>query len=85
MLKALFIKDEIEQQAKKGGSSLDKFEKIIKKEVLDQEKPINPKYIFNDYKKSKADKKYPGINRVIDDQRLIKVNHTANQNQKPTV
>ena len=56
MLKALFAKDEIEQQAKKGGSSLDKFEKIIKKEVLEQEKPINPKYIFNDYKKSKADK-----------------------------
>lgn len=56
MLKTLHHKDEMENQSKKSASSDYKVEKIIKKEMMDSEKPIDPTYIFNDYKKSKAEK-----------------------------
>ena len=56
MLKTLHSVDEIENSVKKDGNSLKKHEKLIKKELLDREKSIDPKAIFNDYKKSKFDK-----------------------------
>jgi len=56
MLKTLHKKDEIENQSKKGGASDYKVEKLTKKEMMETDKPIDPKYIFNDYKKSKAEK-----------------------------
>ena len=55
MLKQKFHEDEYERQAS-GENPLFKVEKIVKKEMMDSEKPIDPKYVFNDYKKSKADK-----------------------------
>jgi len=56
MLKTLHKKDEMENQVKKGASSDYKVEKLTKKEYLEVDKPIDPKYIFNDYKKGKAEK-----------------------------
>lgn len=56
MLKNTYHKDELLDQATKGAASLNKMDKIIKKELLDKEKPIDPTYIFNDYKKTKVDK-----------------------------
>lgn len=56
MLKKLHHVDEIENSSSKDGNALKKPEKLLKKEILDREKNIDPKYIFNDYKKSKFDK-----------------------------
>ena len=56
MLKRLHQVDEIEQSSKENGFALKKVEKLTKSEMLDREKDINPKFIFNDYKKSKFDK-----------------------------
>ena len=56
MLKTLHHKDELVNQSKKGASSDNKVEKLTKKEYLEVDKPIDPKYIFNDYKKPKGEK-----------------------------
>ncbi len=56
MLKNLFDRDEIKDQAEVSKKDANKQEKLTKKEILEKEKPIDPKYIFNNYKKSKADK-----------------------------
>ncbi len=56
MLKTTYHKDELLDQATKGAASLDKMDKLTKKEFLEKEKPIDPKFIFNDYKKSAVDK-----------------------------
>jgi hypothetical protein len=56
MFKTTFHKDEIVEQSLNGHASLNKMEKITKKEHLEKELPINPKFIFDDYKKNKNDK-----------------------------
>jgi len=56
MLKNLFNVDEIVKSTEKDGASLQKMEKIEKKEMLEKELPIDPKAIFNNYKKGKQDK-----------------------------
>jgi hypothetical protein len=56
MLKTLHSVDEVENSVKKDAFPLKKAEKLVKKEMLDREKSIDPKAIFNDYKKSKFDK-----------------------------
>ena len=46
MFKTTFHKDEIVEQSLKGHASLNKMEKLKKKEHLEKELPINPKFIF---------------------------------------
>ena len=58
MFKKLQHKDEIEESCKPKGASLNKVEKKIKKEILEKNKPIHPKYIFNDLKKKVKKNKY---------------------------
>ncbi len=58
MFKTLANVDEIENSHKKNGSSLNKVEKKVKKEVIEKTKPINPKYIFKDLKKKVPNSKY---------------------------
>lgn len=40
-------KDEMEEQHKLNGNQFNKVDKITKKEFLEKEKPINPKYVFD--------------------------------------
>tara|TARA_R110000824_G_scaffold242352_4_gene431052 strand:+ start:2566 stop:2787 length:222 start_codon:yes stop_codon:yes gene_type:complete len=40
-------KDEMEEQHKLNGNQFNKVDKITKKEMLEKEKPINPKYVFD--------------------------------------
>ena len=56
MLKNLFNVDEVVKSTEKDGASLQKIEKIEKKEMLEKDLPIDPKAIFNNYKKGKQDK-----------------------------
>jgi hypothetical protein len=56
MLKSLFSVDEIIKTTQKDGASLQKMEEIEKKKNLEKELPIDPKAIFNNYKKGKQDK-----------------------------
>lgn len=56
MLKNLFNVDEVVKSTEKDGASLQKMEKIEKKEMLEKDLPIDPKAIFNNYKKGKQDK-----------------------------
>ena len=56
MLKNLFQTDEIVKATEKDGASLQKMEKIEKKEMLEKDLPIDPKAVFNNYKKGKQDK-----------------------------
>jgi hypothetical protein len=56
MLKNLFSVDEIVKTTEKDGASLQKMEEIEKKKTLEKELPIDPKAIFNNYKKGKQDK-----------------------------
>ena len=56
MLKNLFNVDEVVKSTEKDGASLQKMEKIEKKEMLEKDLPIDPKAIFNKYKKGKQDK-----------------------------
>ena len=59
MFKNLQNIDELEMSHKKNGSSLNKVEKHIKKEIIEKAKPINPKYIFEKIKtKNIIDKRY---------------------------
>ena len=65
MYKTLMNKDELVEQHKAGGNQFTKIDKLTKKEVLEKEKPINPKDIFdgkikkkinnNKYRKPKVD------------------------------
>ena len=56
MLKNLFNVDELVKATEKDGASLQKIEKIEKKEMLEKDLPIDPKAVFNNYKKGKQDK-----------------------------
>ena len=56
MLKNLFNVDEVVKSTEKDGASLQKMEKIEKKEMLEKDLPIDPRAIFNNYKKGKQDK-----------------------------
>lgn len=40
-------KDEMEEQHKLNGNQFNKVDKITKKDFLEKEKPINPKYVFD--------------------------------------
>lgn len=58
MFKTLINKDELEEQHY-GKGSLHKMDKLTKKEILEKEKPINPKYVFDGkIKKKLNDKSY---------------------------
>jgi hypothetical protein len=58
MFKTLQNIDELEHQHH-GKGSLSKIDKMTKKEVLEKEKPINPKFIFEGkIKKKISDKKF---------------------------
>jgi hypothetical protein len=52
MFKTLINKDELEEQFN-GKGSLAKMDKLTKKEILEKEKPIHPKYIFEKTPKKK--------------------------------
>ena len=64
MYKTLMNKDELVEQHKSGANQFSKIDKLTKKELLEKEKPINPKYVFdgklnkkikdNKYRKPKA-------------------------------
>lgn len=56
MFKTLINKDELEEQHY-GNGSLAKMDKLTKKEILEKEKPINPKYVFDGKIKKKIDNK----------------------------
>jgi len=59
MYKTLMNKDELTEQHKLGGNQFSKIDKITKKEMLEKEKPINPKYVFDGkINKKISDKKY---------------------------
>ncbi len=58
MFKSLSNIDEIENSHKLKGSSLNKVEKKIKKEIIEKEKPINPTFIFKNLKKKITNSKY---------------------------
>tara|TARA_R110002033_G_scaffold119154_1_gene162605 strand:- start:442 stop:678 length:237 start_codon:yes stop_codon:yes gene_type:complete len=47
MFKTLMNKDEMVEQHSLNGNQFNKVDKIMKKEVLEKEKPINPKYVFD--------------------------------------
>lgn len=59
-------KDEMEEQHKLNGNQFNKVDKITKKDFLEKEKPINPKFVFDgkikkkivskNYRKPKPDK-----------------------------
>ena len=46
MYKTLMNKDELTEQHKSGANQFSKIDKLTKKQVLEKEKPINPKYVF---------------------------------------
>ena len=60
-------KDEMEEQHKLNGNQFNKVDKITKKDFLEKEKPINPKFVFDgkikkkivskNYRKPKPDNK----------------------------
>lgn len=56
MFKTLQNKDELEEQHH-GNGSLAKMDKLTKKEILEKEKPINPKYVFDGKIKKKLNNK----------------------------
>ena len=56
MFKTLINKDELEEQHS-GKGSLGKMDKLTKKEILEKEKPINPKYVFDGKIKKKLNNK----------------------------
>ncbi len=74
MYKTLINRDELVEQHTLHGNQFSKIDKITKKEIMDKEKPIDPKYIFDGkvknvkkgraYRKPKADnnEKKPIIN-----------------------
>lgn len=59
MYKTLINKDELVESHKIGSNQFNKIDKITKKELLEKEKPINPKSIFiGTIKKKLNNKKY---------------------------
>tara|TARA_R110001632_G_scaffold182409_1_gene302501 strand:- start:1041 stop:1277 length:237 start_codon:yes stop_codon:yes gene_type:complete len=58
MFKSLSNIDEIENSHILKGSSLNKVEKKIKKEIIEKEKPINPNFIFKNLNKKVKNSKY---------------------------
>lgn len=53
MFKTLQNKDEIAEATKLENNSLNKVDKKIEKELKEKEKPINPKFIFDNLKSKK--------------------------------
>ena len=59
MYKTLINKDELIEQHKSGANQFSKIDKLTKKELLEKEKPINPKYVFmGNINKKIKDKNY---------------------------
>lgn len=56
MFKTLTNKDELEEQHKFGTGSMSKIDKMTKKEVMEKEKPLDPKFIFDGKIKDKNKK-----------------------------
>ena len=73
MFKKLQNKDEIEESHKPKGASLNKVEVKIKKEILENKKPIHPKFIFNNLKKKVVNKKYRKPKPKDEDKPLINI------------
>ncbi len=57
MFKKLQNKDELEEATKLENNSLNKVDKKVEKELKEKEKPINPKFIFDNLKTKKLSNK----------------------------
>lgn len=59
MLKTLINKDEVVESHKHNGNQFSKVDKITKKELVNKNKPIDPKFIFDkSVKKKKSSSAY---------------------------